>query len=264
MIIDLSSFNTVTDWDAIKNNNNIDGVIVRVGFRGYGKGGVLSEDAKFGSHVNGAVSRNIPIAFYFMSQAIDAKEAAEEVAFCENLIERHIDTSKEKHILFIDSEYSNKDKNGRADFLSKEARSNVVKAFCGEARSRGFYAGIYASKVWYVTMLNANVRQYADVIWCAQYYSKLTASFPVDLWQYTSDCIIPGMRGRVDASSIVNKQIYAMLGVRNADDIIYWLTICDASSREDAEKTRETVKKQYPNLKVGLRRGKIEHVEVLD
>ena len=43
-VIDLSEYNTVSDFGAVA--NSVDGVIIRAGYRGYGSGKVV-QDAKF-------------------------------------------------------------------------------------------------------------------------------------------------------------------------------------------------------------------------
>ena len=45
LVIDLSKYNTVTDWNSVK--RSVSGVIIRAGYRGYTSGIVVEDNAKF-------------------------------------------------------------------------------------------------------------------------------------------------------------------------------------------------------------------------
>jgi hypothetical protein len=53
--------------DYAKAAQNIDGVIIRIGYRGWGSSGALCKDSKFDTHIKGAVDNKIPYGFYFFS-----------------------------------------------------------------------------------------------------------------------------------------------------------------------------------------------------
>jgi hypothetical protein len=65
MIIDISQFQPVVDYAKIA--KEIDGIIVRIGYRGYGSAGTLVKDNKFDTHMTGIVKNKIPYGFYFFS-----------------------------------------------------------------------------------------------------------------------------------------------------------------------------------------------------
>lgn len=189
-IIDISTFNDVTNWDKVK--QNVAGVIIRIGYRGYGNG-AIKEDARFRSHVEGAVKAGIPMGFYFMSQAMNRQEGIEEADYCyERIKDMQISLP-----VFFDSEYSSDKKNGRADYISKEERTWACLGFCERLKQLGIKAGVYASKSWFTThLVTSLLTDY--YIWCAQYNNRCTAAHRVDLWQYTSKGTIPGIAGNVD------------------------------------------------------------------
>ena len=62
-IIDISKFNTINNWNDVE--KNVDGIIIRVGYRGYSSGKIV-KDEKFNANVRGCISHNIPFGFYFM------------------------------------------------------------------------------------------------------------------------------------------------------------------------------------------------------
>lgn len=189
-MIDISYANTVTDWSKVA--KNVDAVIIRIGYRSYATGRIY-EDAKFRSHTTGAIGAAVPKGFYFMSQAVNEQEAREEADFCHGMV-GSLDFDMP---VFIDSEWSNNKKNGRADSLSKKQRTKVCAAFCKRLTELGVRAGVYASKSWFTSQLD--VAQLTDYyIWCAQYNIKCTAKHRVDIWQHTSSGTVPGIAGRVD------------------------------------------------------------------
>ena len=99
-----------------------------------------------------------------------------------------------KSPFFIDTESAS---SGRANGLSKSARTAVVKAFCQTVRNGGYKAGVYASKSWYANQLNASALN-GYCIWVAQYNSSCTYSGKYDMWQYSSKGSVSGIKGNVD------------------------------------------------------------------
>ena len=198
-IIDLSKYNVVADFGAVA--NCVDGIVIRAGYRGYGSGKVV-QDAKFVEFAQACKEKGIPFGIYFMSQAITVAEAEEEAQFAVTFAEQYGASLP----LFIDSE----DGDGtakvvRADGLSKEDRTAVVKAFCERVTASGREAGVYASESWFKSNLDYDqIKQYK--IWCAKYGTNdgnaqtSPALEKVDMWQYTSKGVVSGINGNVDLS----------------------------------------------------------------
>lgn len=198
-IIDLSKYNTVTDWNKLK--SAVDGVIIRCAYRGYGSGKIV-QDSKFAEFARACKAQGIPFGVYFMSQAITEVEGREEADYAVSLTKQFGATLP----VFIDSE----DGDGtakvvRADGLSKAARTAVVKAFCQRVAELGRIGGVYASESWFNSKLNfSELTQY--LIWVAKYgantgskCSAVTLS-KYDAHQYTSNGTVQGISGRVDVS----------------------------------------------------------------
>lgn len=192
MFIDLSNYNTVTNYKAVA--SKVDACIIRAGYRGYKYGNIV-KDAMFERHVKGCKNNNIPFGLYFMSQAINNAEAIEEADYVCKLAK---DTGARLPI-FIDSEWSNKKKDGRADGLSKSARTTITVTFCNRVRENGLVAGVYASTSWFISHLDVS-KLMSYKIWCAQYNTKCTATHRVDAWQFTSRGTLDGITGYVDMS----------------------------------------------------------------
>lgn len=197
-IIDISGFNTITDWKAVA--GAVDGIIIRIGYRGYSAGNIKI-DASFHKHIQGALNAGIPVGFYFMSQAVSKSEAYEEAEYCNSMLGVYsmmLPHEDDIH-LYYDSELSNSSGTGRADNLTKQQRTAVCEAFCQRVEELGYRAGVYASTSWYKTHLNvADLTDY--ILWVAQYNKTCTATHRIDLWQYTNSGQIPGISGKVDIS----------------------------------------------------------------
>lgn len=198
-IIDLSKYNTVTDWNKVK--SVVDGVIIRCAYRGYGSGKIV-QDSKFAEFARACKVQGIPFGVYFMSQAITEEEGREESDYAVSLANQFGATLS----IFIDSE----DGDGtakvvRADGLSRAARTAVVKAFCQRAAELGHIGGVYASESWFNSKLNfSELTQY--LIWVAKYGANTgskcsaVALSKYDAHQYTSNGTVQGISGRVDVS----------------------------------------------------------------
>lgn len=193
--VDLSYNNTVTDWSKLK--KNVDGLIIRCAYRGYGSG-KITVDKKAVEHLSKAHDFMIPFGIYFMSSAITEKEAEEEAVYTVEQAKKYGATLP----LFIDSE----DVDGtpvqrRSDALSYNERTKVLVAFCKKVESLGYKAGVYASTSWY-----ANKFDYKQILpyvtWVAQYNTKCEAKHRVDAWQYTSKGSIEGIKGNIDLSEV--------------------------------------------------------------
>lgn len=190
---DISKYNVIRNYPLLK--YHFDGVIVRIGYRGY-SAGVIKEDARFREHMKGLTENGIPYGFYFMSQAVTESEAAAEAEYCYGMTKDY----DPAYPTYYDSELSNPKGNGRADKLSRADRTDIAKAFCRRMEELGRRAGVYASKSWFETKLYAaELAGYS--IWVAQYNPvcgyKETA---YDMWQHTSCYRIPGLDTKFDKS----------------------------------------------------------------
>lgn len=192
MGIDVSKHNGTIDWNAVK-NSGVSYVIIRCGYRGYTQGSLVI-DPKFEQNIKGATSAGLKVGVYFFSQAVDEVEAVEEASFVLDAVKNY----KISYPIFLDVEYSGAAGNrGRADGLSKSARTAVCKAFCETIRSGGYTAGVYANKTWLESMIDpGQLGSYK--IWLAQYAATPTYAGRYDLWQYKCTGKVSGISGNVD------------------------------------------------------------------
>lgn len=187
MGIDISKHNGNIDWNAVK-NSGVQYVILRCGYRGSASG-VLVEDQKFRSNIQGATAAGLKVGIYFFSQAVNEVEAVEEASMTLSLIKNYRIT----YPVYIDVESAN----GRADGISKAARTSVINAFCQTIRNSGYTPGLYANKNWLTEKINTGALGGCK-IWLAQYVAAPTYGGRYEMWQYSSRGSIAGIKGNVD------------------------------------------------------------------
>lgn len=190
---DISKYNVIRNYAPLK--DHFDGMIVRVGYRGY-SAGVIKEDPLFKEHMKGIVGEGIPYGFYFMGQAVTESEAIAEAEFCYEMTRGYSPSFP----TYYDSELSNQKGDGRADNLSRRLRTDITKAFCRRMEELGRRAGVYASKSWFETRLYvAELEKYS--VWVAQYNTSCGyKETGYDMWQHTSSYKVPGLNTAFDKS----------------------------------------------------------------
>lgn len=192
-VIDVSKYQGSIDWSKVK-KAGVKGAILRVGYRGYGSAGNIAADPTFAANIKGATAAGIPVGVYFFSQAVNAAEARAEAAYTLAAVKGY----KLGYPVYIDTEYANSTKTGRADKLTKAQRTAVVKAFCEEVEAAGYFAGIYASTSWFNSMLiDSELDAYTH--WVAHYgVLKPTYKGTYAMWQHSSTGKVNGITGNVD------------------------------------------------------------------
>lgn len=194
--IDVSKYQGNINWGSAR--SEIDFAMIRIGYRGYGDAGNIAIDTYYKDNIKNALSNNIKCGVYFFSQAINEKEGIAEA----NWVLENIKGYDIKYPVAIDTEWANGEKSGRADWISKEDRTQAIKGFCKTIKSAGYMPIIYASKDWLNNQLDMNQLSGYDV-WLAHYVNgapdkKSDYSGDYSMWQYTSSGSIPGISGYVD------------------------------------------------------------------
>lgn len=189
--IDVSKYQSSINWQKVK-NAGINFVIIRCGYRGYGSG-VLVQDPMFSSHITGAKAAGLRVGIYFFSQAISEAEAVEEASMAVKLANQYGINMP----IAIDSEYAAGGA-GRADGLSKSARTKITVAFCNTVANAGYKPMVYASKSWFSSHLDVSSFPSSYRIWVAHYAEKCGYGGRYDIWQNTSKGSVDGVKGNVD------------------------------------------------------------------
>ncbi len=189
--IDVSKYQSTINWSKVK-NAGINFAIIRCGYRGYGSG-VLVQDPMFASHITGARKAGLRVGVYFFSQAVNEAEAVEEASMAVSLARQYGINMP----IAIDSEYAAGGR-GRADNLSKAARTQVTVAFCNTVANAGYTPMVYASKAWFSDHLNVSQFPGSYRIWVAHYAAKCGYGGRYDIWQNSSKGRVDGVSGNVD------------------------------------------------------------------
>ena len=192
-VIDLSYFNTITDWGKVK--NSVDAVVIRLGYRG-AHTGVITYDPKYQEYMAACQELGIPTMIYFFPCSISKEEAESEARFI-------ISAAAKANLcgpVWLDSEIVYRDRSGRADNLGPLNRTMYLNVILKALREAGYDCGVYASTSWFkhnlVDSSLVNCRR-----WVADWADKCSYNtFEYSMWQYTSKGSVPGINGDVDIS----------------------------------------------------------------
>ena len=186
------------DWDAVR-DDGVDFVMVRVGYRGTGQAGTLNQDEFYAQNIDGAMAAGLETGVYFFAQAITMEEAIEEADFVIELLRDHeIDGPVAYDWEMHDSSY-------RVYGTSPEMATACAVAFCNRIEEAGYEAMVYAGQyVSYIKYDQGAISPYLS--WYPEYKSasseKLYPTFyyQMDYWQFSSNCSVDGIGGRVDGN----------------------------------------------------------------
>lgn len=196
--IDVSVFQGDIDWQAVA-DDGIDFVMLRIGYRGYGKKGIMGIDDNFYDNYNGAVAAGLDVGAYFYSQAVNIAEAKEEALY---VLEALGDIELTYPIAY-DWEYVDNAEARTKDMTSSEI-TECAKAFCEEIENAGKKAVIYFNcEIGYFEYDLKTLESYD--FWLAEYEKYPTFLYDYKMWQYTDSGSVSGIDGDVDLNvSIVD------------------------------------------------------------
>lgn len=196
--IDLAKWNKVSDYNKVK-QAGVDFAIVKV------INASNQPDSRFREHLIGLGSAGIPVIggyTYSYANTVEKARAAAQ-AFVENAKEAGLDT------MWLDLE----------DAAVKNLGSRIVdiiNTYRMYATSAGMGFGIYTGAQYYNPYLKPYADKLADIpIWWARYpyirdytvdmdipdMSFLPQNMPISGWQYSSKCVIDGIKGYVDLNA---------------------------------------------------------------
>ncbi len=200
-VIDVSKHNENIQWSKVK--SAVDGVIIRIGYRGYSKLGKIAKDPMADVNIKGCQAQGIPYGVYFFPCPITTAEAIEEAEWIHSQV-KDLDLS---FPIYLDSEVAEpKFGSGRADNLSKQDRTNLLLALMNHLKRYGHEVGVYASTAWFNNRLDVSKLPTYCKLWVAQYAGKCTfTARKYSAWQFTSQAICDGIDKRVDMSYYYDK-----------------------------------------------------------
>ena len=189
--IDVSYYQGDIDWQKVK-DSGIEFVIIRLGYRGYGKEGKIVEDKNFRKNIQGALDADLKVGIYFFSQSVNVEEALEEAEYVLKNIKGYDITMP----VVYDWEYVSAE--ARTAHMDRRTLTDCYLAFCGKIAEAGYTPMPYFNWNQSTQLMNLwELEEYP--FWLALYSSsRMNYPYRVEMWQYTSTGSVPGINGNVD------------------------------------------------------------------
>lgn len=189
--IDVSNWNTITDWQAIR-RAGMDFAMIRAG---YGRGNYGRAEPQIHKRITEAHAAGLHVGLYWFSYAKNVNEAVQEADEILEIAEQH--KGKIDFPIAFDWEYdSDRYAGWGASPDYNDQRTEIAKAFLNRVQSAGYYAINYSNMDYLTYKLNAAELDNFD-LWLAA-TGLVQPSRPCGIWQYSWDGKIPGIIGNVD------------------------------------------------------------------
>lgn len=187
--VDVSAFQGNIDWQKVK-DSGISFALIRMGYRGY-ESGKLVEDEYAQKNLEGATAVGMPIGIYFFSQALNTKEAQEEIDFMLKVLGEY----EVQMPVILDWEIPAAD--ARTAKMDARTLTDIQLYFCQTMEEKGYTPMIYFNWHQSNTLLYlSELERYP--FWLALYSDRMNYPWKVDMWQYTCEGRVPGIPGNVD------------------------------------------------------------------
>lgn len=187
--VDISEHQKGIDFDVLK--QNVDFVILRIGYTGYGTSKAIKADSCFETFYKECKKRGIPVGAYYYSLATTPTEAVKESEF----VLKQLEGKQFEYPIYWDTEEPAEMKkyhDVRPSTIGKSDLSYVGKLFMQQIERQGYYVGIYGSSDWLKNKLDMDELKSFDV-WVAHHgVEKPSYTGPYGMWQYTSSLKIDG------------------------------------------------------------------------
>ncbi|MBQ7638548.1 MAG: SH3 domain-containing protein [Clostridia bacterium] len=201
LIADISQWNEprLLKWDKFK-ACGIEGVILRIGGRYYGPSKALYSDNDYIAHYKSAKAAGLHVGVYFFSYALNKAQAQEEADYTLALLKKG-DMELDLPVFIDIEDYTESNGSDLQHYKAgKTACTTVVNTFCDAIKNAGYYPGIYCTKSFAETLIDASAFT-GRAVWIAQYgVSKCTYSRNYDMWQYTKSGRVEAFSGKLDLS----------------------------------------------------------------
>ena len=185
-IIDVSSWQGIINWDAVKQEGKVDGVILRMAIND------VLVDTQFERNLRELQRLGIPYGVYLYSYAENGTEAKMEADWMVTLLKRY-QINPTYGIYFDIEEWTH---------LTPTDFDAIIPTFINTVKQAGYSnVGIYAAKNYINQYFSQSVRPY--VTWVAQYYYYCNYQGSYQMWQYgggNEGEFVSGINGRVDSN----------------------------------------------------------------
>ena len=192
-----ASENETIDGEAVR-DDGVEFAMVRIGLRGTSTGEIHA-DAYYAENIDGAMAAGIETGVYFFAQAITVEEAIEEADFVIELLKDHEINGP------VAYDWEMHDSSYRVYGTPPEMATACAIAFCQRIEEAGYDAMIYAGQyVSYIKYDQGAISPYLS--WYPEYKTESseklypTFYYQMDYWQFSSNCYVNGIGGRVDGN----------------------------------------------------------------
>lgn len=203
-VIDVSNYNGSIDFEKVY-AAGIDGVMIRVGYRGYAKA-TFNEDVRFSENYEKAKAAGLKVGVYFYGQPDSISDAEDEAEYVLQLL----GNKKLDMPVAYDLEYA--EENG--EYIGRLYESWLLKllkitpaanSFCDKISAAGYEAVIYTNKFMLTSEMNTSNLKYP--VWMACYSSTPGYDGDYFMWQYTAKGKVDGITGNVDLNVLYTEEI---------------------------------------------------------
>ncbi len=181
-VMDVSRHQGSIDWDRVK-ENNMDGVIIRIGYTGsYTKEVIMDE--RFLENYRGATEAGLPVGCYYYSVAETLEESKKEIDFI-------IDAIRDNNIrlsmpVYYDLEDTVIEEKG------KEFINSIASQFFNSMEEANIYSGVYSNTYWLSKYFDPSIFG-EHAVWVADWRDKCYYMGSYGMWQYSSRGSIAGV-----------------------------------------------------------------------
>lgn len=199
-ILDVSKYQPSIDYAAVA--KQVDGVILRCGYTGYGSGNECNTDPCFEKHYAGFKAAGVPVGAYYYSAADTVDKAREEAEYCKQLL-----AGKRFELpVYYDVECTQ-----RMQSLTKDQLTEQIITWCEAMEQAGYFVGVYSYTAFFQTKLHIDQISRSYTIWLADYRQNYDRTIPRDMHQYTSAANIGGVAGGVDMSTLFRSDLPSLI-----------------------------------------------------
>lgn len=195
--VDVSFWCKTSDFEKAK-AAGIDFVIIRAGSTG-------NKDPYFEENYERAKAAGLKVGAYYYTYAMSVAEAeADAEEYMSFICGKQFDMP-----VYVDIE------NISQQSLSRQLLTEMTISFCDRIAATGYYAGVYANRNWFTTLLNYDTLAPVYELWIARWTDDGTPnedySDRFGVWQYYDKGRVDGIQGNADLnvcykdySSIIN------------------------------------------------------------
>ena len=178
LVVDVSRYQGIIDWDTVKNEAGIYGTILRV------SASAKTEDSMLARNSAEVKSKGIPYGIYIFSYAENEAEGKLYGEFVKKMISKYnLDSTLG---IYLDLEWNN-------GYMNQSDYENVVRGFMSVLPNAKIYTNLSYARTYLNTPF---IKPY--ITWIAQWNSVCTYDGYYKMWQFTNNGSLPGIDGRVD------------------------------------------------------------------